>query len=388
MRAGPTLCLALLALVSANPARAQDGQDTQPKRALSLTLRDTVDVWRNLQGGVRVGYTTLNKGFLGATLNGDAVNLPGFKAHGSILRINGETFSISRTGDIQTASNIEALSAVRLFDLWVEQRLGSSGVTARGGLMDLNETFDDIDPAGLFLNSSQGIGADIARSGRNGPSIYPVSALGAQVGWTPAKALSLHAAMFDGVPGDLAHPKRFVAVKLNRRNGALLIGQADYHFGRDGQASLGVWRYTAPFETVADPARRAHGRPGVYGFVEGSLPGPWSPSGWVRVGVADGRVQVVSGYFGAGVVWTPPGRPDDRFGVAVARAAIGGPARRTMGLPKAETAWEASYSYRLNDVITLQPDVQYIVNPALGPGRVPNALAVGLRIQAEFDRGF
>jgi porin len=64
---------------------------------------------------------------------------------------------------------------------------------------------------------------------------------------------------------------------------------------------------------------------------------------------------------------------------------IGGPAQRAQGLPKAETSWEASYSYQLNGLVTLQPDVQYIVNPAGGPGR-PDALAVGLRVQVEFDR--
>ena len=387
MRPGPALLLALFALTPASPAGAQDGQDRQAQPALSITIRDTTDIWRNLQGGAGVGYTSLNKAYVGAGLHGEAIGRPGLVARGSILKINGETLSDSRTGDIQTASNIEALSAVRLFELWVEQHLGSTGVIVRAGLLDLNATFDDIDPAGLFLNSSHGIGADLARSGRNGPSIFPVTAVGAQVHWSPAKALVLHAAVFDGVPGDLAHPKRFVAVRLDRRDGALLIGQADYRFGRAGQASLGVWRYTAPFETIADPARRAHGQPGVYGFVEGPLPGPGSPSGWLRAGVADGRVQAVSGYLGAGVVWTLPARPNDRFGLAVAHAAIGGPARRVRGLPKAETAWEATYSYRLNDVVTLQPDLQYIVHPAGGPGR-RNALAVGLRILAGFDRRY
>jgi porin len=345
-------------------------------------MRDTVDVWRNLQGGVAVGYTTLNKAFVGATLNGETVGLPGFTAHASILKPNDETLSSSRTGDIQTASNIEGVGAVRLFDIWADQQLGG-GASVRVGLMDLNETFDSIDPASLFLNSSHGIGADIARSGLNGPSIFPVSALGLQLGWTVTKALSLHAAAFDAVPGDLARPKRFVAVKLD--DGALLIGQADYHFGKGAQASLGVWGYTEPFDAIADPGRRLQARPGVYGSVEGPLPGPWKPRGWLRAGTADGRVQAVSGYFGAGVVWTPPTRPKDKFGLAVARAVIGGPAQRAQGLPKAETSWEASYSYQLNGLVTLQPDVQYIVNPAGGPGR-PDALAVGLRVQVEFDR--
>jgi porin len=147
--------LAAVVLTSATHVQAQAAGHPPP--AISLVMRDTVDVWRNLQGGVAVGYTTLNKAFVGATLNGEAVGLPGFTAHASILKPNDETLSNSRTGDIQTASNIEGVGAVRLFDLWADQQLGG-GASLRVGLMDLNETFDSIDPASLFLNSSHGIG--------------------------------------------------------------------------------------------------------------------------------------------------------------------------------------------------------------------------------------
>lgn len=376
--------LAAASLAAGGTARADDAP-AQPPPVWTVKIKDTTDLWRNVAGGVRVGDTSLNKLQVSATLDGDAFDHPGFKAHLHIFRTNGETLSLSRTGDIQTASNIEALSVTRLFELWVEQDFGEAGrgLTLRAGLMDLNETFDSIDAASMFLNSSHGIAPDLSRSGRNGPSIFPVTSVGVQAGWSPSPALSVHAAAFDGAPGDPAHPKAFSAVRLSGDDGALLIGQADYRFAPDAQASLGVWGYTAPLPLVMQDGKRREARPGVYGFVESPVPGLAKARAWVRAGVADDRTQIVSNYLGGGMVWKGllPGRADDQFGIAVARAGIGAPAQRLGRLPSAETTWEATYSAKVGDILTLQPDVQYIVHPSGAPGQ-RDALAVGLRIVA------
>lgn len=67
----------------------------------------------------------------------------------------------------------------RLFEFWIEQRFGSEerNIAIRAELMDVNAAFVSIVTANWMVNSLQGIGADIARSGLNGPSIYPVSSL-------------------------------------------------------------------------------------------------------------------------------------------------------------------------------------------------------------------
>lgn len=82
------------------------------------------------------------------------------------------------------------------------------------GLIDLNSRFDSVDPASLFINSSYGIGPDLSRSGRGGPSIYPVSAPGATLTIAPSKRWTIRLGAFDGVPGDLDRTKAFVARRL------------------------------------------------------------------------------------------------------------------------------------------------------------------------------
>jgi len=317
--------------------------------------------------------------------DGDDMRLPGWTAHLQYFRTNGESLSGGRVGDIQTVSNVEALSADRLMEAWIERRIGERGAV-RVGLMDLNADFDSIEPAGLFINSSHGIAPDLSRSGLNGPSIFPVSSLGVHAEVSPSSALTLRAAAFDGVPGDPDHPKAFAAVKLSRRDGALLIGQADWAFAKGAQASFGVWGYTAAFDRLDQPGRRQRGQAGAYAFVEGPLPGPKGWSGWLRAGFADPDINVVADYVGLGVVRQGPfaSRPDDQLGFAVARAGLSRAARARDDLPPAETTFELTYSFQVNDDFAVQPDVQYVVHPASQAG-LADAFVIGLRLTLSFE---
>jgi len=381
--------LALLALmfVLAPQARAADAASPMPQ-AVTVSLHDSLDLWRNTKGGLKVGDTQLNKLQIAADLDGAAMGLPGWTARLQYFRTNGESLSGGRLGDIQTASNIEALSTDRLMEAWIERRVGERGAV-RAGLMDLNADFDSIEPAGLFLNSSHGIAPELSKSGLNGPSIFPVSALGVHTTWSPASSLTLRAAAFDGVPGDLDHPKAFAAVKLGRRDGALLIGQADWTFAKGAQVSFGVWGYTASFDRLDQPGRHQQGQGGAYAYVEGPLSSATDLKGWLRVGIADPDVNAVADYVGLGVVWTAPfhARPDDRLGLAVARAGLGGPARSRDDLPSAESTFELTYHYQVNDNFVLQPDVQYVRHPASQAG-LRDALVVGLRMTFTAGRSF
>jgi porin len=374
-----------VALAAAPWSGGARAAETSPASPLALELRETAEVWRNLQGGLSVGDTTLNKAQVSLRFSGDAVGWSGFSLYAQLFKTNAESLSLVRTGDVQTVSNIEAPDVTRLFELWLAQGFGQEDAAGwaqgRIGLIDLNRTFDSIDAAGLFINSSHGIGPDLSRSSATGPSIFPVSGLSAQADWRPTARLLAHVGLF-GLP-DPDRQGRLADARVSSRIGAVAIVQADYALAKDAQASVGVWRYTAAQPGVADPALRLEPRPGVYAFVEGPAPLPGGPNGWGRAGIADRRVQTVAGYVGAGLVWKGlvTGRPGDQFGLAVGRAIIGAPAREALGLPPAETTLEATYSLRLGRYLHLQPDVQHIFRPAAAPG-LRDATVVGLRLTA------
>ncbi|WP_066825340.1 carbohydrate porin [Sphingomonas mali] len=368
------LVAAGLALVAA-PAVANDAPPT-----FSLSARNTLDGL--VVAGVRRDAVLLDKLQLSATIAGDDLGLAGVSVHGQIFRVDGASPS-ARIGDIQTVDNIDAAPVTRLFEAWVEKKFGNAdrSLAVRAGLIDLNADFDSIQTAGLFLNSSHGIGADLSRSGVDGPSIYPVTATGLRMSWLPSKAWTVRVAAFDGVSGDPGHPNALVRERLVGSDGALLIAQVDYHLSDTAKVEAGSWHYT---RARSDIGSSGMGRgQGVYVSIEGPLPGAKKWSAWARAGVANGDAQVVDGYLGLGVVRTGTfkGRKDDRVGLAIARASIGEAARTAFNLPQAETSIEASYQWKMGTSFAVQPDVQYVRHPA-DLARAPSALVFGLRIVA------
>lgn len=344
--------------------------------ALSFAVRDAADIW----GGK--GFVTLNKFQVSGTIEGRYFGIDGWRAHAQIFRTDGESLS-SRVGDIQTADNIEAVSATRLFEAWVEHTFGPQDkpiAALRLGLIDLNADFDSTDPASLFINSSHGIGPDISRSGLDGPSIFPVSAFGARLTWNASDKLSVKSAVFDGVSGEPARPHAFAAERLAASDGALAIGEVDDKLTDTLTVTAGAWAYSRPLQPAFVPGTSAAPGRGVYAALNTATPKEAGWAWWVRVGIADPRAQPIDFYLGGGVVYKGVfGRPNDRTGFAVARAEISNDARRAAHLPRAETTWEASYQAKLGDTFAVQPDVQYVVNPAGHSGR-PNAIVVGLRL--------
>lgn len=365
-------------LASPAPAVAQDSPSPDPSPSLTASARATLDLWDVAAGGVRRGAVALSKVQVSATARGDRIGDAGGALHVQLFRTDGASLS-ARVGDIQTVSNIEAPAVTRLFEAWVEQHLGRHGAVAvRAGLMDLNADFDPLETSALFINSSHGIGPDIARSGRNGPSIFPNSALGFRAEWQASERVTLRAAAFNGVPGDPARPRAFAVVRLRPSDGALLIGQADYRFPRDVKLELGAWGYTsaAASDTVGPARTRDRGG---FASLEGPLSARWSA--WLRAGFARADAQSVSGYLGGGAILKGllRGRGEDRLGLAVAHAIVSPTARRSDGLPGAETSVEATYEARVGRFFAIQPDAQWVRHPAAASG-IRNALVVGLRL--------
>jgi carbohydrate-selective porin OprB len=77
-------------------------------------------------------------------------------------------------GDLQTTSNIEAPETFKLYELWWQQRFADDRLAWLAGLHDYNATFDALDTAGLFTNSSFGISPDVSQVP---PSIFSTTSL-------------------------------------------------------------------------------------------------------------------------------------------------------------------------------------------------------------------
>ena len=376
---GAMLSFLTAAFTYATPVSAQtDLPLPQLPPGVTVALRDTMDAYA-VPVGTAPGTVFLNKLQLSATLRGERVGLPGWQIHAQIIRLDGQSLS-ARLGDLQTADNIEAPHALRLFEAYFAKTIGPADrqIALRFGLIDLNSQFDSIDPAAVMINSSHGIGPDLSHSGLNGPSIFPVSAIGATATWVKSKQLTLRLGIFDGVAGSPSRPSAFFAERLKPSDGVLATGQVDLFPDKGGRVEVGLWGYTA---SQSGPAgSQAHDR-GAYASYEGPLRFIPDTQFWVRAGLANPRAQDIAAYLGGGVVHSGPlkRRKDDRLGIAIAHAMLGNDAVRGSGLHCAETSIELTYQAKLSSRLVIQPDIEYIHHPA-GVARAPDSVGVGLRL--------
>jgi len=363
--------------------------------AIDLVVVYTSDVWHNARGGLRRGWRYLDN--LDVTLTIDTERVIGWRGASLFvygLYNNGQALTGDLISDVQGVSNIETgVRAVRLYEAWVEQRFGRASV--KFGLYDLNSEFDEHVTGSLFLNSTHGVGPDLSQSGLNGPSVFPVTSLALRADYQIDERLRVRAAILDAVPGDPARPRR-TAIRLGGGEGALLIGEAQYRT-RNTRAILGYWRYTARFAPfgAAPPSGAPRGNDGLYMMVEQQLSrigvdGERGLAGWLRLGLADDRFNPIELNLSGGLVYTGPSaaRAEDQLGIAVSRAQFGAPYRAAMAAAatpgtRSELTIEVSYRAVVTPWLSVQPDLQYIINPG-GDSGLRDALVFGLRTQSVF----
>lgn len=347
------------------------------------------DVMHNASGGLKTGSAYFDD----AGLQFNAALAPLFGASDAkmfvyLLHNNRTTFSDTYVGDLQTVSNIDAVEATRIYELWYEQSW-TDEFSLRVGLYDLNSEFDSIDTAGLFLNSSHGIGPDYSQSGLNGPSIFPNTALAVRGNWQLNDSSSFRVAVLDGVPGDPDDPSK-TAIRLSGDEGVLTALEYNFVAARGARFGVGGWSYSAKFDRVDSPQQKS-GNDGIYGFVDTpiykSSSNGLSVNGFLRYGVANDKLNILGSYLGGGVTMMGllADRPDDQLGLAFGNAQIGSTWKDVVAaaggrVDSAETNIEVTYRTQLNRWLTLQPTIQYIANPSADP-TLDNALVIGLRFE-------
>lgn len=304
---------------------------------------------------------------------------------------NAGGFLTDIVGDAQATSNIEADTALRLYELWYEHRFNAERVSLLVGLHDYNSEFDALEYGGLFLNSSFGISPDISQMG---PSIFPVAALAARVRLQPCEQGYILAAVYDGIPGDPDNVSR-TSVKLSHDDGifaALEIGATE---GEPNQSNyyklaIGGWYHSAESESYTGDKIDSNG--GGYLIAEKMLFSEGDSGqglgGFIQLGFADNDKNQIDRYWGAGLHYTGllTNRDSDIMGIAVACARNGDNFLRYnknvegVSLNHSETTIEWSYRVQVLPWLVLQPDVQYVMNPGMDP-EVDNALIAGMRVE-------
>lgn len=348
--------------------------------AVLLDVTYTGEAMANAAGGVETGARYLDN--LDLVLEADLETLVGWRgAEFHIYGLYNNGASISElAGDALAVSNIETgSSAFRLYELWIDQQIGSS-FSMKFGIYDLNSEFDSLEASGIFVGSAHGIGADISQTGLNGPSIFPATSLALRLEKTFSSGLKIRTAVLDAVPGDPERQDRTI-VKLNADEGALAIAEVEVPIA-NARLLAGHWRYTADFE--ASDGVIANGNAGTY--IRGETPlfqnDKRELDGFFRLGKAASRFNMFDAFASAGVKLTGVISPSgtDELGFAVAKAWTSNGFRETTGADAGETVFELTYRREALPFLTLQPSLQYVLNPSADPA-IEDALVLGLRFE-------
>jgi porin len=398
---------------------------TLERRGVKFELQEQSELWGNLAGGLRrgVAYDGLTTASIGLDLE-KLLGWPGAKIFTSGFEIHGRGPSTSLVGNLQLISNIEATPDIKLYDLWLEQELFDHFLSIRIGQEGANDEMMLTKYGAIFLNSSFGFPGLLAADLPSGGPNYPMAAPFARVRFG-SNALSLTGAIYtaDPAPPGAGDPQLRdaggTAFRLNDH--ALSFAEAAYSaapVGLAGTYKLGMFYSSAPLLSASDlldadlarapsPIDRAGGFV-FYGILDQML---WKQRGnqgddgigfFVQAMGTPDDLSFSNLFIEGGLNWKAliPSRDNDVFGLGVAYLGIHplfqrfGDEALFTGLGSSvksnETVVEATYLYKAAPWWTLQPDLQYVINPGAGlPSSgnrrsLVNAVAAGIRTTFKF----
>ncbi|GHT73252.1 porin [Bacteroidia bacterium] len=347
---------------------------TEKENPFSFGASYIGDFVSNFHGGIKTGSEYLGKANL--TVGFDTEKAQWWK--GGELFINGMTThggepSATLIGDFQKASNIDAGDHIALYELWYKQTFGKFDITA--GLQDLNVDYAVSESGLLFNNSYFGIHSVCSE---NIPvPIFPLTALGLNVGWNISDDYRLQAVVFDGVPDDFSINPYNVKWTLSRWQGFLALSEFQVKKsivkGRGGVYKIGFY-----LQDSQEITNDTHKNYGFYLVADQEISDQITL--FMQTGTSPKKWNNHYFCYGLGMNWKNfnTKRPNDIIGLAFNHARFkNNPAGN-------ETVVELIYHFQLNKNSYLCPDLQYIANPAGTGEKLQNALVGMLRFGIEF----
>lgn len=323
---------------------------------VSFGLTYINDVLGNVAGGQRRGF--IDQGRLEGTLSIDlekAAGLQGLSFFSSAFQIH-NTGRIRRdyVSGINTISAIEATPTTRLWELWLEQKLGNGNATLRVGQLAADTEFFAAPISDIFLQSDWA--TIMAANMPSGGPAYPLSTPGVRLKITPTDDTALLVAVLNGDPagpGDPISPaddgeqiRNRHGLNFRLRDPALIMAEAQVRANHDDNSSglartlkIGGWTHLGTFDDrrfahdgtlLSDPLgsgvpRHRRGNLGIYAAIEQQLyrsPGGDATSGVTMFGRISGSPSdrnLINFFVDTGVVFAGmiPRRPDDKFGASL-----------------------------------------------------------------------
>lgn len=361
-------------------------------RGFTPYLVYTGSMWSNVSGGIRTG--TEFDGYLDTGVGVDLETLGAWRGLGlqaSLHWFQGRQPSAVLVGvDVAQAVNPwEASNAIRVFDLYLSQRLGDDGVV-RVGQLAVDSDFMQSRYAANMLNSAfgdlppQNVNLDVPVYPVAGPGIYAAGKLaelltgriGAYTAETAPDVSGNHG--FEWRLGNNAGYALFAELTASASPGGLpgayTVGGYGASVRQQKLVDDGLVYAKWSGWLIADQALQVddQGNPVVGVFARFS----WSPE--------DGAdVVTIYGDAGLNVFGPIRSRPDDVLGFAGSVGRYSDAYRESAQAPSGGGAvLELTYQIAATPWLVVQPDLQYVIDPIFAGAR--DATVIGLEMVVTF----
>lgn len=372
----------------ARPTLEEDGVDLQ--------LSFIYDIVGNLSGGIRTGND--EPYLFNAQLELDLELLLGlegaeFLALGQIA--GGGNPSVEFVGDYQGVDNNAFVGSLgQLSQIWYRQRMLENRFSVQLGKLDFLASFASPSTSATFINN----GLDYPATLNVSSPTFPNQAFGILLEGRPIENLELKFGVYDGSnPPAIGAPPGGTgglgpATFFDNTAGYFIIGETRLSWSRStlpGSLAAGGWGHTGEFPSLAGGV--ADGTGGGYAYLEQTVwladDGDPEGPGVSLFGIAsagDAATNPARWSLSGGVSWKGPipSRPNDEFGLGVAYVRFSEDG--SLFPSPAECAIEAFYSLQLTPWLSIQPDLQYVIDPGGNALADENALVGILRFTLAF----
>jgi porin len=333
------------------------------------------DIVNNISGGITTGTKYLGM----ANFNIEVKFPTKVTLYIHLANTHGAEPSAELFGDYQVVSNIEAGNHTYLQEFWFRKSWEKLIITA--GIQDLNVDVANTTCSALYLNSSFGILPTV--SGNIPAPIFPLTSLGISSRWQITSKTCLHIAAFDGVPTDFNDNPHNLNWHLSRDDGFLFFTEFKHetNFGKlPGSIKSGLYlhQHLSKQSAVTDSDTSYRNNNGLYLLGEQQF---WQKENkslgvFIQLGYSPKKVNASRDYVGAGLNCAGlfNSRGEDVLGIAFAHDGL-------HIFPGKETTVELTYQFPVFSFMFLQPDFQYIINPAGTGQKLDNCLAATLRFE-------
>lgn len=342
------------------------------KSPLSYSASYVGDAVRNFHGGI-----TPDNGYLGCA--NIRINFSTDKAnwwHGGEFMVNGanthgSTPTESFIGDFQGAINIEAGNLTYMHELWYKQTFGK--LTTVIGLQDVNAEFITSDNSSLYINSSFGTPSTISEN-IHAP-IFPLTAFGLQIHYHFSEQNALKIAIFDGFPDEADVNPYNLKWRLGNKDGYITFTEFSTKLSllRENEGNFRFGAYTHNHLTDTTKFIRKYGFYLVADQYLYTSNRGQTFAVFVQASYGPSKENLNNYYLGMGLNISNirMRKINSTLGIAMAHAGLKTPEYIH------ETSIELTYKMELTENISIQPDVQYIINP-MGTGTALDNAFVGI----------